>query len=58
MVERPCWLCSLTLSCKALREALTTGGGGPAFYCTVHKYLRSLTTQQSLAPASITLPGR
>jgi hypothetical protein len=22
------------LECKALREALTTGGGGPAFYCT------------------------
>jgi hypothetical protein len=38
MVERPCWLCSLTLSCKALREALTTGWGRPAFYCTVHKY--------------------
>jgi hypothetical protein len=39
------------LSCKALREALTTGGGGPAF-CTVHTYLRSLTTRNSLsAPA-------
>jgi hypothetical protein len=29
------------LSCKALREVLTTGVGSSAFYRKVHKYLRS-----------------
>jgi hypothetical protein len=30
------------MSCPHLREGLTTGGGGPAFYHALHHYLRSL----------------
>jgi hypothetical protein len=36
------------LSCKPLCKALT-GTGRPAFYCTVHKYLRSLTAYRGAA---------
>jgi hypothetical protein len=54
MVERPCWLCSLTLEFKALREALTTGG--EALHSTapcISICAASPHKQSYLAPASI-----